>query len=155
MISPETLRKYVFFGFLSDEDYEKIAMLAEAVSWKAGETLFTLGDKADFVYFLESGEVTLHYKVVDELVSDKSKEFYVGDINPGEPFGLSALIAPYAYTATAFAARDCKGIIVDAKKLRVLADEQPKLGYALMHQVAKFTFERLGQVRVELVAARS
>ncbi|MEJ2758345.1 MAG: Crp/Fnr family transcriptional regulator, partial [Anaerolineales bacterium] len=122
---------------------------------KAGETLFTLGDEADYVYFLESGEVNLHYKVVDELVSDKSKEFYVGDINPGEPFGLSALITPYAFTATAEVAKESNGIVVDAKKLRALADEHPKLGYALMQQVAKYTFERLGQVRVELVAARS
>lgn len=155
MISPETLRKYVFFGFMSDKEFEKIAMFSDAVNWKAGETLFTLGDEADYVYFLESGEVNLHYKVVDELISDKSKEFYVGDINPGEPFGLSALIAPHAYTATAEVARDSQGILVDAKKLRAFSNKQPKMGYALMQQVAKVTFERLGQVRVELVAARS
>lgn len=155
MISPESLRKYAFFGFLSDEDFGKIAMYAEEVTWNAGETLFTLGNEAKFVYFLEDGEVNLHYKVVDELVSKKSKEFYVGDINPGEPFGLSALIEPYAYTATAITAGDSKGIVVDANKLRTMADAQPEMGYALMQQVAKSTFERLGQVRVELVAARS
>ncbi|MCB2179820.1 Crp/Fnr family transcriptional regulator [bacterium] len=154
MISPELLRKYAFFGFLSDEDFDKIAMVAEEGTWQAGETLFTLGDKADHVYFLENGEVNLHYKVVDELVSNKSKEFYVGDINPGEPFGLSALIKPHAYTATALVGRESKGIIVDAEKLLALANAQPELGYGLMQQVAKSTFERLGQVRVELVAAR-
>lgn len=155
MISPETLRKYAFFGFLADEDFGQIAMYANEVVWGAGETLFTLGDKADVVYFLEVGEINLHYKVVDKLVSDKSKEFYVGDINPGEPFGLSALIEPYTYTATAIVPRESRGIIVDAIKLRALADAHPELGYGLMQQVAKATFERLGQVRVELVAARS
>lgn len=155
MISPETLRMYEFFGFLDDTDFDRIAMIADPVHWAAGATLFNIGDAADFVYFLKSGEVSLHYRVVDNLVSDKSKEFYVGDINPGEPFGLSALIAPHAYTATAVVVQDSDGIVIDAKKLRVLAEEQPRLGYALMQQVAKVTFERLGQVRVELVAARS
>ncbi len=155
MISPETLRMYEFFGFLNDADFDQIAMIADAVHWVDGDTLFNLGDAADHLYFLKTGEVNLHYRVVDELISDKSKEFYVGDINPGDPFGLSALIAPHTYTATAVVAQDSDGIIIDAKKLRALSGENPQLGYALMQQVAKVTFERLGQVRVELVAARS
>lgn len=155
MISPESLRKYAFFGFLSDEFFGDIAMFADEVTWAAGETLFDIGAPADHVYLLEKGEVNLHYQVVDSLISDKRKEFYIGDINPGEAFALSALIEPYTYTAMAVAAGESKGIRVDAKKLRSIADAQPDLGYALMQQVAKEAFERLGQVRVELVAARS
>lgn len=155
MISPESLRMYPFFGFLSDEDFGKVAMVADEISWKEGDHIFKIKEEANYIYFLESGDINLHYKVVDELVSDRRKEFFVGDISPGEPFGLSALIEPYVYTATALAAKDSKGIIVDAKKLLAITEEDKRLGFALMQKVAKAIFERLGQVRVELVAARS
>lgn len=154
MISPEILRKYVFFGFLSDGQLGKMAMLADEKIWKKGEKIFQINQKADQFYLLQTGEVELHYKVIDEVISDKSKEFFIGDIDPGEPLGLSALLEPFIYTATAIASADCMGISVDGKKLLQLAKEDPGLGYDLMTQVAKFTFERLGSVRVELAAAR-
>jgi CRP-like cAMP-binding protein len=146
---------YPFFGFLSGEDISKVAMVTDEISWKEGDQIIGIKEEAKYIYFLERGDINLHYKVVDELVSDKSKEFFVGDISPGEPFGLSALIEPYEYTATAIAAEDSKGIVVDAKKLLAITEEDKRLGFALMQKVAKAIFERLGQVRVELVAARS
>ena len=154
MISPETLRKYSFFSFLKDAEFEKIAMIAEEVSYPAGETVFEIEAEAGFVYLLVDGEIDLHYSVVDSLISEKSKEFYVGNFDPGNPFGLSGLVAPYAYTATCTASKDSKAIKVDAKKLLALAEEDPKLGYALMTKIAESAFERLSRVRMELVAAR-
>ena len=154
MISPETLRKYVFFGFLADDEFAKLAVFAEEKNWQTGEVIFSIDQDAGMIYLLEKGSVDLHYKVVDDLVSDKSKEFYVGDIDPGEPFGVSALLAPFQYTASAVAATESSGIAIDAKKLLALANDNPKLGFALMSQLAKSIFEQLGQARVELVAAR-
>jgi CRP-like cAMP-binding protein len=154
MISPESLRKYQFFGFLQEDEFSKVAVFAEEVVWEEGDVIFTINEQADKLFLLESGDVDLHYKVVDEIVSDKSKEFFIGSINPGEPIGLSALLEPYTYTASAVAVESSKGIAVDAKKLRALAEEDSKLGFALMTQLAKSAFDRLGQVRVELAAAR-
>ena len=47
MISPEVLRRYPFFGFLKDDQFKKVAMLAEEVSWKAGTKIFKAGEKTD------------------------------------------------------------------------------------------------------------
>lgn len=154
MISPETLRKYAFFGFLTEDDTDQVAMIADQITFAEGETIFTIGQDAGYLYLLESGEVDLHYKVVDTLISDKSKEFYIGAIDPGEVFGLSAVMDPYRYTATSIAAEGSKAIRVDAVKLRSLIQENPRLGVGLMTSVARSAFERLGQVRSELVAAR-
>ena len=154
MISPEALRKYIFFGFLKDAEFETVAMYADEVSFKAGEKVFEIDTSADYLYLLLDGDIELHYSVVDSLVSDKSKDFFVGDIDPGEAFGLSALLAPFTYTASCIATKESKAIKVDAKKLLALADENPKLGYAMMTKLAETAFERLGVVRSELVAAR-
>lgn len=155
MISPELLRKYQFFGFLNEDEFAKVAVFAEEVTWEKGVVVFNINAKADKLFFLETGEIDLHYKVVDELISDKSKEFYVGSVNPGDPMGVAALLEPFEYTATGIAVEQSKGIAVDAKKLLSLADADPKLGYALMAKLSHALFERLGQVRVELAAARN
>ena len=39
MISPEILRRYPFFGFMTDAELKAVAMIAEEVSYKEGETL--------------------------------------------------------------------------------------------------------------------
>jgi CRP-like cAMP-binding protein len=145
----------MFFSFLDEGQFSKIAMIADEVAWKAGDQVFGINKDADFLFLLETGEIELHYAVKDELISEKSKEFFIGLINPGEAFGLSAVIEPYQYTAIAIAPSDSAGIKVDAKKLRQLAEEDSHLGYAFMAQVAKSAFERLSSVRVELAAARS
>lgn len=155
MISPEVLRKYPFFSFLSEDQFGDVAMLSEEISWNAGDTVFEINKDADFLFVLETGDVELHYKVKDELISEKSKEFFIGSINPGEAFGLSAVIEPFTYTSNAIASAKSTGIKLDARKLRVLAGKNPAFGYALMAQVAKASFDRLGSVRVELAAARN
>lgn len=154
MISPEALRMHRFFGFLKDAEFEKVAMFADEISIKAGETVFEIESEAKFLYLLLEGDIELHYSVVDSMVSDKSKNFFVGNIDPGEAFGLSALMEPFAYTATCSATKDSKVVKVDAGKLLALAEEDPKLGYAMMTKLAETAFERLGVARSELVAAR-
>ncbi len=154
MISPEVLRKYEFFGFLSIENMDKIAMFSDEVKWAQGETVFKSDSPAKFLFLLEAGEVELKYRVEDTIVSEKSKEFYVGQINPGEPFGLSSIIDPYKYTAACVASQASQGIKVDGEKLREMAESDPELGYGLMTSVAKAAFDRLTQVSQQLVAAR-
>lgn len=154
MISPETLRKYGFFSFLKDAEFDQVAMITEEVAFKAGDTVFEIETDADYLYLLLAGEIDLSYSVTDKVVSGKHKDFYVGNIDPGEAFGISALMEPYAYTATCKAAKDSKALKVDAKKLLALAKENNGLGFAMMTKVAETAFERLSSVRMELVAAR-
>ena len=153
MISPEILRKYTFFGFLDDESLGKVAMLAEEVTYNAGASVFTGSDKAKTLYLLTEGDIDMRYYVEDTTVSGKSKEFSVGEVNPGEPFGLSSLMGKQEYTATAVTINGCKCIQLDAVKMLSMAGENPQMGYRMMQQLAIATFERLDHVRVQFVAA--
>lgn len=153
MISPEVLRRYPFFGFLTEEQYKKVAMVADEVSWKSGSQIIQVNAAADSFYVLMDGGVELRYFVEDTTVSHKSKDFSVGEVNPGEPFGLSALLDSGKFTANAIAVSDSKGIKIEAGKVLELVKQDPSLGYGLMKAVAKSAFERLDHVRVQWVAA--
>jgi CRP-like cAMP-binding protein len=155
MISPELLRRYKLFGSLSEEQVHSLASIAEEADWEAGETIFEIDSKADSLYLLMEGSVDLFYHVEDELNPDLKKDFGVGEINPGEPFAVSALFEPYVLTASAVASRPSKGIRMDAQRLIQLCSFDLELGMILQRELIKAIFERLTYVRTQLAAARA
>jgi CRP-like cAMP-binding protein len=152
MISPELLRRYPFFGFLNDSQLKSVAMISEEVSARTGEQLFEGNAPADALYFLEDGGAELHFVVVDPINTKLRKDLVVGEINPGEIFGIAALIEPYRYTAAVRLTRPSTLIRVDARKLRGLCDGDTAMAYGLMKEVAKAAMERLGAARVQLAS---
>lgn len=154
MISPELLLRYPFFGALGDPQLKAIAMLSQEGFCTKGDTVFEMGDAADKFYFLLQGDIDLHYFVDDAYVQNHRKAFYVGHVNPGEPFGISGLIEPYRYTATAIAASSGSILILEAIAVRALCEADTRLSAALMHQVAKAALSRLNETRVQLAAVQ-
>ncbi len=155
MISPELLRRYPFFGLFGPDHLNAIAMLGEDVTFQTGDIVFETGQPADALYFLIEGCVDLHYIVVDEINTELRKDFFISEINPGEPFGISALIEPYLYTGSVRATCACRVLKFDAAGLRALCEVDPKIAAALMRQTAKAAMSRLHDTRVQLAAART
>ena len=153
MISPETLRRYPFFGNLSDEQIKAIAMIAEDKSFGKGAVICEEGKHADAFYLLLAGGVSLYYISEDEYHPETRKEFLVGEINPGEVFAISALIEPYIYTTTVCADKDSRVVKFDSEDLHNLIQQDPKLNCVLMQKIAIALMERLTFVRVQLAAA--
>jgi CRP/FNR family cyclic AMP-dependent transcriptional regulator len=153
MISPELLRRYPFFGTLSDEQLRQIAMIADEESHEAGTILLKENAHADDLYLLINGSVDLIFTVDEEYHPDRHKEFTVGEINPGEIFGISALIEPHQYTSTARTARVVQVIHINGSALRQRCADDPRLACHLYSQVAKLALERLNATRVQLAAA--
>lgn len=156
MISPELLRRYPLFGLMSATQQKAIAMIAEEVSCEDGEIIFREGQPAHAFYLLLEGSVDLYFRLHADTHGDSLRDkILVGEINPGEPFGLSALIEPYVLTLTAHASRPSRLLKMDASVLRALCDEDDRMGYVLMRQTAKALAERLLSVRLQLAAARA
>jgi len=155
MISPELLRRYPHFAKLNDVQLRAIAMITDEVDLAQGSIVLEGQKSADWLYLLVGGSIDLTYKSEEQYHPKTTKIFHVGEINPGEMFGISALIEPHHYDATATAAMDSKAIKIDAKALRTLADLDCGLGYLLMQQVAMAVMERLSYTRVQLAAARA
>jgi len=151
MISPELLRRYPFFGPLNDAQLKAIAMIADEVTIEAGVTLFNEKEPAEAMYLLKEGSIDLFYTVEED--PEFRKEFPVGEINPGEPFGISSIIDPYILTSTARAASSSKLVRIAANPLRALCEVNNELALIFLRQVAKVALERLEATRVQLAAA--
>jgi CRP-like cAMP-binding protein len=150
MISPEVLRRYPFFCCLNEEQQKAIAMVTEEMEVEAGKELFLEGQPVEALYLLEEGSVDLYYTAS----GDPKDQLLVGEINPGEPFAISAMIEPYTFTATARVAKPSRLLRVDARALRALCEVDCRMGYLLMKQIAAIAIERLHFARVQLAAAR-
>jgi len=153
MISPELLRRYAFFGQFSEPDLYAIAMISDEVAADAGTVLFQERQPADALYLLVEGSIDLYYKSEEEYHPKASKEFLVGEINPGEIFSISSMLEPYVLNASARAAKPSRIVKIDAAALRQLSDENHIMGCIIMHQIAKALMERLAYTRVQLAAA--
>ncbi len=154
MISPELLRRYPFFGHLDEAHLKAFAMLTEEVDYEAGQTICEGGAPADDLYFLIDGCVDLHYVVVDPVNPATRREFYISPVNPGEPFGISALVEPCRYTSTVRTSYPSRVLKLDATGLRALCAFDPKLEATLLRQVARASLARLEDTTLELLAAR-
>ncbi len=155
MISPEVLRRYPLFSFLSPDQLREIAMITEAVGLKKEQILFNTDENADACYLLMTGGIELRYVVVDEFDSELRKEFVIGIINPGDFLGISVGIEPYRYTSTAIAIGECQLLQIDGLALRALCSQDLNLNCGLQGMLARTAVDRLHSTRVQLAAATS
>ncbi len=154
MISPELLRRFPFFNFMNDAQLKAVAMIAEEKAYSSGEEIVANNTPASKLYFLVDGSASYYYIVTSEHDPYYKKEYYISDFNPGEIFGISALIEPYIFIASVRAEKPCRLIEIDASALRALCEVDAELNCGLLRAVAKAAMERLQHTRVQLVAAK-
>jgi len=153
MIDPERLHRLAFFGLFSKDHCEAIAEIADEEEVPEGITLFEEKQHSNALYFLIEGYIDLYQKSFDSYYPTLSKDLLVGAVHPREIFGLSALVEPYIYKATARTAQPCTYIKFDAAKLRELIEEDCHLGFLFMREISLAFRDRLMDSRVQLAAA--
>jgi CRP/FNR family transcriptional regulator, cyclic AMP receptor protein len=157
MVSNELLKQFPFFAGLTEKQLKALSMIAEEKTYARDIVIFEECAEAEKLYLLIEGAIDLSYRSIDETHSYivPPKEFYAGSINPGEVFGISAMIEPYANNATAKASEYSRLILIDAVQLRNLLEHDSQLAYNLTRQIVKVLMDRLIALRVQFAASQS
>lgn len=153
MISPERLRRFPFFQGFDDIQLKAVAMIADENEIEAETTLFHEREAAKKFFMLVEGRVDLFIKSEEDNNPSSKREFSVGEINPGEVFGINALIEPYEYGFTERSGIASKVIEFEGPAIRALMQVDKEFSCKLMSQTARILMERLYSVRVQLAAA--
>ncbi len=153
MISIELLRRYPFFGRLGYKQLKSLAMIAEEIKLEDGQVVIEEGQPASALYFLVDGSVSLYHPVGSMQVKSANAEVPVCDINPGEPFSISALIEPHVLTSTARSSGASRVIRLGVEDLKAAFAKDPKLECLMIRCVAEAAMGRLNSTRVQLAAA--
>jgi CRP-like cAMP-binding protein len=163
MISPELIRRYPFFGGLSNDHIVALANAGEEIAVSDGEQLFKEGDTLDAFYLLLEGEVLITMDIPDrgkeqpvskQLTGEKlhTREVETGVIEEGQVFAWSAIVPPYEATANGKANGGCKLIAFDAAGLREAIEQDYHLGYLLSQRAAQVLRQRMQSLRIESLA---
>jgi CRP-like cAMP-binding protein len=155
MISPELLRRYPFFGHLSQTQLASLAMIGEEVQLKDDQVVLEEGKPAHALYFLLEGGIDLYYTVKEDARKKECKEILVCQINVGEPFGISTLIEPNVLTASVRSNGASRVLKFEEKALKNAMKADPGLELVLVREMAKAAIQRLDATRVLLAAAWS
>ena len=100
-----------------------------SVNWKSGAIIYKVGDKADFAYLLEKGEV--------EVLSKNSVR--VGFINEKEVFGEQSILLNTKRTVTLKTTKDSVAIKIPKKIIIAELQNSSKL----MRAILRTTYLRL------------
>lgn len=108
------------FPDLTDDELDLIKSCAVVKSFKQDEVIFQEGDTADFIYFVESGEVGIS---VQKFTAQEE----IKTLGPGDYFGEMAVFAKNRRNATAKAKTDTELSTVDKADFVKLMESSPAL----------------------------
>lgn len=115
---------------LSKEDFDRIKTSAVERKYKKGELIFSEGDTADYVHFIESGQVSVFiqkFNCTDEICA----------LGPGAYFGEMAIFSNDKRTASVAALTDSALLSVDKKAFLEVLESTPALAAKIKGIVAK------------------
>jgi CRP-like cAMP-binding protein len=142
MVSTEWLKKTELFGTLSESQSNILLSHSSEESFPQGKIIFRQGDEATYLYILIEGMLDLSVKTgekFDFLTSKVEKE--------GAAFGIPSLIEPFRYNVTATCLKPSKVLAINAGRLKMDMERDPKMGMEIMKKLVSIYFNRLNEIR--------
>jgi CRP-like cAMP-binding protein len=132
----ERLVAHEVFSFLRPEQVDAISERAERVRLPAGATVYERGTKADYLYTVLDGEITLR------LPGKGGLSVVIDQVRKGDLFGSCICFQRDSYALTAQCAKDSELLKIESTALKDLMDKDLRMGYALQTRISAVYFGR-------------
>ncbi len=126
------------FYQLSPSQLEMVADLCEQQKFNRGEIVLEEGAASNELYIIIQGEVDILVNpAVVSRPGSSNGEITIATLRRGQSFGEIALVDEGVRSATVRASKkNTKLLVIGRKKLLMLCDTYPQLGYRLMYNLA-------------------
>jgi CRP-like cAMP-binding protein len=132
MISIDRLKGVEILQGLEEWELQSIAPFFSEETIAAEVSLCEESARADQLYILQQGSVSLSSKKLGQL-----------DINtPGKIVGWSFLVPPYRYTASAVTTTPSRLLVIKSPDFYYLIHKEPKMGMKVMNNLAQVMASR-------------
>ena len=148
MDNTKILEKVDIFRGLSPRQLEALAQVSHEKKYRGGEAVFTERSSGAEVYIIKKGKVC-----IELALKGKPNTATVQRLSVGQIFGELALVDKRNRSATAICDGDCEIITIDRDKLDELSEQDSRLGYVVMKNLAQLLAERLRRTDLMLVAS--
>ncbi|MFH0795390.1 MAG: cyclic nucleotide-binding domain-containing protein [bacterium] len=139
------LSEQPFFSGFEAHDLDLIAGCATNVRFEAGQFICREGEEANQFYLLRQGKVAV------EFFAPERGAISIQTLDEGDVLGWSWLVPPHEARFDARALTVTRAIALDGKCLRTKCEQDPRLGFAFLMQVAKVIEDRLQATRLQLL----
>jgi len=113
-----------------------ISDAAEVVELASGETVYEIGQPADFLFVILDGQVSLR------LPSKAGLSIHVDELTDGAMFGSCVCFHLRDYSLTAQCTKHSKLLKISSRTLKELMDRDLVMGYAIQTQISRIYFKR-------------
>ena len=146
MIAYDDLKRIEFFADLTEGELRAIQEICKEEGYRAGDFIFREDTPAEHLYVLKNGKVSIDIKVTSDRYLSV---FTVSSF--AEPFGWSALVAPFRFSASARCIEDSTIFSIDGKRLMELIERDYRMGFLIMRRIARVISERVRETRLQLI----
>ena len=133
MIGVERLRNVEIFQGLNDEELKMAGRFCQAEAVPEGVTLCEEGARADKLFILEEGAVSIRF----------SRGTHYAIKAPGKILGWSFLVPPNRYTASVVTDAPCKLLVIKSPDFYDLIHKDTKVGLKIMDNLSTVVASRL------------
>jgi CRP-like cAMP-binding protein len=124
------------FHLLRPEQVNALSEVAEEISLGSGETVYSRGDNAEFLFVVLEGQVSLR------LPRSGGMSVLIDEATKGAIFGYCVCLELDTYSLTAVCAEDSRLLKIEADTLKKLMDQNLIIGYALQTIISQVYFRR-------------
>jgi len=136
MVTQERLASQDIFSLLRPEQVDAISNVSETMRYSAGGTVYSHGEKADYIYVVLEGEVTLR------LPGRGGVSVPIDEVTPGGMFGACMCFDMNTYSTTAQCTQESRLLKINALALRDLMDEDNRMGSVIQRRMSGVYFKR-------------
>jgi len=139
------LARFALLEGFSQDQVEILSPIMEDVLYQANQTVFEQGDRADYLYFVIDGRISIRFNPEDGPV------LAVADVREGGVFGWSSALGSACYTSSAICTQDGLFIRIAGEALKTLCQEYPETGILILNRLAGVIAQRLRGTHEQVV----
>ncbi len=140
------LARFALLEGFSEDQVELLSPLMVDFECHTGQTVFVQGEKADFLYFIIEGRVSIQFKPEDGPV------LTVANLEEGGVFGWSSAMGSACYTSSAICMAESIFVRMAGEDLKTLCQEHPETGILILNRLAGVIAQRLRGTHEQVVA---
>jgi CRP-like cAMP-binding protein len=133
---PDRLDRHEIFRFLGPDQMRAISDVAQVVRYRAGETIYERGARADHFFVVLDGQVSLR------LPGQSGVSIQIEELTEGAVFGSCVCFQLVEYSLNAQCTRDSTVLKIDSATLKELMDDDLLMGYTIQTQISRIYFKR-------------
>lgn len=142
------LKKVDIFKGLSDEEIADIDRLCEEREYRKNEIILSENSLGNEIFILKKGKIR-----IDLAVKGRDDSATVHRIAEGQTFGELALVDRGRRCATACSEMDSTVLVIGRERLQELFEQNHRIGYVVMKNIAALLAVRLRKTNLQLIAS--